>query len=546
MSTFRYPIEVGDAAQQRFQRLEAWVDTGASHTLIPRPLLAGLGYSPAFRRSFRQADGSVSEMDVCRVYLRVGDEVQFTLCVFGGDESEPLLGATALEESGLGVDPVQHKLVPVVGNLLGIRELSPAEVMESKGRAARAASRKLARLSSKVKDQAVLNIAEALTASEREHVLEANARDYLAGQADGLSDALLDRLLLTPQRLEAIAADLRNVAALPDPVGEVFDMRTLPSGLLAGKKRVPLGVIGAIYESRPNVTVDISVLCLKSGNACILRGGSEAIQSNNALVKLIHRALADAGVPEDAVQFIDSTDRTLVESMLQMREYIDLLVPRGGPELIQFVAQRAAMPVVTGGVGVCHTYVDKSADLDKAVDIAFNAKVQRPTVCNALDSLLVHSEVAIQYLPRIAHRWAEAGVELRSDRRALSILGPVQGLELVPSAEEDWGKEFLALVAAVKVVDSLDEALEHIERYGSGHSEAIIAEDYSAAMRFLDEVDAAAVYVNASTRFTDGAEFGLGAEVGISTQKYHARGPMGLREMTSYKWIVLGSGQVRA
>ena len=545
MSTIRYPIEVGDAAQQRFERLEAWVDTGASHTLIPRPLLAGLGYSPAFRRSFRLADGSVVEMDVCRVYLRVGDEVQFTLCVFGGNESEPLLGATALEEFALGVDPLQHRLVPVVGNLLGIRELSPTEVLETKGRAARAASRKLARLFSRVKDQALLNIADALV-TEKEHVLEANARDYLAGQSDGLSDALLDRLLLTPQRLEAIAGDLRNVAALPDPVGEVFDMCTLPSGLLAGKKRVPLGVIGAIYESRPNVTVDISALCLKSGNACILRGGSETIQSNNALVKLIHRALADAGIPEDAVQFIDSADRALVDSMLQMREHIDLLVPRGGPELIQFVAQRASMPVVTGGVGVCHTYVDMSADLDKAVDIAFNAKVQRPTVCNALDSLLVHSEVALQYLPRIAHRWAEAGVELRCDWRALSILGPVQGLELVPSAEEDWGKEFLALVAAIKVVDSLDEALEHIERYGSGHSEAIIAEDYSAAMRFLDEVDAAAVYVNASTRFTDGAEFGLGAEVGISTQKYHARGPMGLKEMTSYKWIVLGSGQVRA
>ena len=413
-----------------------------------------------------------------------------------------------------------------------------------RGKAARTASRRLARLSSEVKNQALLNIASALVAHQ-EDVLEANEVDYRAGKANGLTDALLDRLHFTPQRLESIAKDVRSVATLPDPVGEVFDMRTLPNGLVAGKKRVPLGVIGAIYESRPNVTVDISVLCLKSGNACILRGGSEAIHSNIALVKLIRSAIADAGVPEDALQFIDNTDRALVEPMLKMREYIDLLVPRGGPDLIRFVAEKAAMPVVTGGIGVCHTYVDRSADMDKAVNIAYNAKVQRPTVCNALDSLLVHSELAPRYLPRIAQEWTRAGVELRCDRRALSILGPVQGLKVVPATDDDWGKEFLSLVAAVKVVDSLDEALEHIERYGSGHSEAIVAEDYSAAMRFLDEIDAAAVYVNASTRFTDGSQFGLGAEVGISTQKYHARGPMGLKEITSYKWIVLGSGQVR-
>ena len=413
-----------------------------------------------------------------------------------------------------------------------------------KGKGARAASRKLARLPAEVKDRAVLNVASALTGGQ-EDVLEANEKDYRAGKANGLSEAMLDRLLLTPQRLESIASDVRSIAALPDPVGEVFDMRTLPNGLLAGKKRVPLGVIGAVYESRPNVTVDISVLCLKSGNACILRGGSEAVHSNAILARLIRRAIAEVGVPEDAVQFVDNTDRALVEHMLGMREYIDLLIPRGGPELIRSVAEKASMPVVTGGIGVCHTYVDRSADLDKAVDIAYNAKVQRPTVCNALDSLLVHSEVAPQYLPRIAREWASAGVELRCDRRSLSVLGPVEGLKVVPATEEDMGKEFLALVAAVKVVDSLDEALDHIETHGSGHSEAIISEDYSAATRFLDEVDAAAVYVNASTRFTDGAQLGLGAEVGISTQKYHARGPMGLREMTSYKWIVLGSGQVR-
>ena len=413
-----------------------------------------------------------------------------------------------------------------------------------KGSAARTASRHLAKLSSAVKDRALLNVAEALTVHQ-EDVLEANEKDLRAGKAAGLSDALLDRLLLNPGRLESMAADVRNIALLPDPVGEMFDMRTLPNGLKVGKKRVPLGVIGAIYESRPNVTVDISVLCLKSGNACILRGGSEAIHSNVALAGLIRRAIADGGVPEDALQFVDNTDRALVEPMLQMKEHIDLLIPRGGAELVRFVAEKAAMPVVTGGIGVCHTYVDRSADLKKAVAIVYNAKVQRPTVCNALDSLLVHLDVAPKYLPVIAKELAEAGVELRCDSRALSILGAMGGVTAVPASEEDWGREFLSLVAAVKVVDSLDEALEHIERYGSGHSEAIVAEDYSAVMRFLDEVDAAAVFANASTRFTDGAQFGLGAEVGISTQKYHARGPMGLKELTSYKWVVLGTGQVR-
>ena len=421
---------------------------------------------------------------------------------------------------------------------------STVDELVAKGKAARFAARKLAKLPSNVKDQALLNIADALVA-QQEDLLAANERDCGAAKANGLAEALLDRLLLNPQRLESIAADVKRVAALPDPVGEMFDMGTLPNGLMAGKKRVPLGVIGSVYESRPNVTVDISALCLKSGNACILRGGSEAVHSNTALATLIRGAVAEAGAPEDGVQFIDNTDRALVESMLQMREYIDLLIPRGGADLIKYVAERATMPVVTGGIGVCHTYADKSADLDKAVQIAYNAKVQRPTVCNALDSLLVHSELAPKYLPLIAREWAKAGVKMRCDRRALSILGPVEGLNVTPADEEDWGKEFLALIAAVKVVDSLDEALEHIEKHGSGHSEAIIAEDYTSAMRFLDDVDAAAVYVNASTRFTDGAQFGLGAEVGISTQKFHARGPMGLKELTSYKWIVMGSGQVR-
>ena len=419
-----------------------------------------------------------------------------------------------------------------------------ADSLITKGKAARKAARHLAKLSTEEKDQALLNIADALKAREEE-VLSANEVDYQAGKAEGLSEALLDRLLLNPERLEAMAQDVRAVAALPDPVGQTTDSRTLPNSLQISKKTVPLGVIGAIYESRPNVTVDISSLCLKSGNAVILRGGSEAIHSNTALATLVREAIADAGLPQEAVQFIDNTDRALVGQLLKMDQYIDLLIPRGGPDLIRRVAAEATMPVVTGGIGVCHTYVDQTADVEKATAIAYNAKVQRPTVCNALDTLLVHSSIAPAYLPAIAREWAKAGVELRGDRRALTILGLLEGLHLKPAEEEDWGKEFLSLTAAVKVVDSLDEALEHIERYGSGHSEAIVTEDDTAAVRFLDEVDAAVVYANASTRFTDGGQFGLGAEVAISTNKLHARGPMGLQELTSYKWIVVGSGQVR-
>ena len=335
------------------------------------------------------------------------------------------------------------------------------------------------------------------------------------------------------------------VASLPDPVGEAIDMKTLPNGMVAGRRRVPLGVVASIYESRPNVTVDIFGLCLKSGNACFLRGGKETIRSNSALIGLIRRALNGAGVTQDAVQFVDNPDRTLVEAMLRMDEYIDLVVPRGGAGLVKFVGENAVMPAVTGGVGVCHTYVDRAASLDKAASVAHNAKVRRPSICNALDTLLVHSAVAANGLPLIARELTGSGVELRCDLRALSILGPVAPGKVVPAGEDDWGKEFLSLTAAVRIVDSLDDALEHIETYGSGHSEAIITEDYTAAMRFLDEVDAAAVYVNASTQFTDGGQFGLGAEVGISTQKFHARGPMGLREMTSYKWVIMGDGHIR-
>jgi glutamate-5-semialdehyde dehydrogenase len=332
---------------------------------------------------------------------------------------------------------------------------------------------------------------------------------------------------------------------LPDPSGEIFDMRTLPNGLQIGKKRVPLGVIGAIYESRPNVTIDISALCLKSGNAIILRGGKEAIHSNIALGRLVQEACARAGVPDGAVQTIENTDRALVNHMLKMNDIIDLIIPRGGAGLIKTVADNATMAVVTGGIGVCHTYVDKSADIDKATAIVYNAKVQRPTVCNALDTILVHAGIAERYLLQVAVELAKAGVEMHCDERALSILKPNPSLKLKPATDEDWGREFLSLTAAIKVVDSLEEALNHIERYGSGHSEAIVTEEYQAAMRFLNEVDAACVYANASTRFTDGGQFGLGAEVGISTQKLHARGPLGLKELTTYKWIIFGNGQVR-
>ena len=421
---------------------------------------------------------------------------------------------------------------------------SAIEELKAKGKAAKAAAHRLAYLSTDVKNKALLAIADDLLARTDE-VLTANQVDYKEASASGMNAAMLDRLMLNASRLEAIAQDVRTVAALPDPVGEMIDMRTLPNGLQLGKKRVPLGVIGAIYESRPNVTIDISVLCLKAGNAVILRGGKEAIHSSSALAKVVQEACNRTGMPEGCVQFIDNPDRSLIDHMLKMNDVITLIIPRGGAGLIKFITENATMPVVSGGIGVCHTYVDKSADVDKSAAIAFNAKVQRPTVCNALDTLLVHKDIAGRCLPEVAAKWAEAGVEIHCDEQALSILKSNASLNLVQATDEDWGKEFLSLTAAVKVVGSLDEALQHIEQYGSGHSEAIVTEDYQSAMRFINEVDAACVYANASTRFTDGSQFGLGAEVGISTQKLHARGPLGLKELTTYKWIIFGSGQVR-
>ena len=419
-----------------------------------------------------------------------------------------------------------------------------AQRLHEQGAAAQAASATLVKLPPEARNEALGNIARAL-ASEQGPVLAANEADYRDAERDGINDAFLDRLLLTPERLHGMAADVRQVAALPDPVGEVMESFTLDNGLAMEKRRIPLGVIASIYESRPNVTTDIVSLALKSGNACLLRGGKETLRSNQALVALIHRAIGEAGLPTAAVQFVDDTDRALVDVMLGMKQHINLLVPRGGTGLINFVAANATMPVLTGGVGVCHTYVDREADGEMAANIVFNAKVQRPTVCNALDTVLIHAEAAARCLPEIAGQLHGAGVELRCDHRALSILGPVDGLRVTPAQPEDFGQEFLSLVASVRVVDSLDDALHHIETYGSGHSEAIVTEDATAAERFLSEVDAAAVYHNTSTRFTDGAQYGFGAEVGISTQKFHARGPLGLRELTSYKWLIRGAGQVR-
>lgn len=421
-----------------------------------------------------------------------------------------------------------------------------ASELQTKGQAARRAARALARTSTAVKNEALRAIADALVARTRD-IVAANETDVAAATTAGLAPAVIDRLTLNADRIAAIAADCRNVALLPDPVGEMIDMRTLPNGMQVGRRRVPLGVIAAIYESRPNVTVDIASLCLKSGNGCILRGGKETINSNKVIAGVVRDAIASAGAPPEAVQLIENTDRELIGELLKMSDVIDLVVPRGGAELIRFVAANATMPVLTGGIGVCHTYVDASADLDKATGIALNAKTRKYSICNALDTLVVHAGVASAYLPLIAKEWTDAGVEMHCDERALDILqrAEVPGARLAPAVPEDWDREWLSLAAGVRIVDSLDEAIEHVYEHSTGHSDAIVTEDYSAAMRFLDEVDTAVVYVNASTQFTDGAQFGLGAEIIDSTQKTIARGPVGLREITTYKWIVFGNGHTR-
>ena len=413
------------------------------------------------------------------------------------------------------------------------------------GRKAVNASRELSKLSSEVKAQALVNLAECLRDRQSE-VIDANKYDLQRATENRMSNALTDRLILHTNTLENMAQDVLRIASLSDPVGRELDMKTLPNGLRVGKVSVPIGVIGAIYESRPNVTVDIASLCFKSGNAVILRGGSEAASSNRVLASIIRDGFAVSDIPDDAVQLINSSDRKLVKEMLLMDTYIDLIVPRGGAELVSIVAHEARMPAITGGIGVCHTYVDEKADLDMAKEIVNNAKVQRPYVCNALDTVIIHSSVASDFLDKIMNQWAIEEVEVRADLRTRSILGERDDLTIKTATEDDWGQEFLSLTAAIKIVDNIDEAIAHIQEYTSGHTEAIITDDNLASMRFLEEVDAGVVMVNTSTRFNDGSQFGLGAELGISTGKLHARGPIGLNELTTYKWVVYGSGQIRS
>ncbi|MEZ4502509.1 MAG: glutamate-5-semialdehyde dehydrogenase [Dehalococcoidia bacterium] len=414
-----------------------------------------------------------------------------------------------------------------------------SEAAEKAARA-RVASRRMGSLSTDQKNEVLERVADALVA-ETARILEVNEPEVERGRAKGLTGSFIDRMVLTEARIAGMAADVRSVAALPDPVGVVEEMRTRPNGLQIGRIRVPLGVIGAVYESRPNVTVDIAAICLKSGNAVVLRSGSDAHASSAVLAGIVTREAEAGGVPAGAVQFIESTDRNEVGEMLRAADSIDLMIPRGGADLIRRVRDEALMPVVAGGIGVCHTYIDADADLEMASRIVVNAKTVRPSVCNAMDTLLVHSSVADRAIPMIAQALTERGVTLHVDDRA----GVLAGAAAVPVIDEDYDREWLSLDCSVRVVDSLDDALEHIEVHGSGHSEAIVTDSYGAARRFQQEVDAAAVFVNASTYFNDGAQFGLGVEVGISTQKMHARGPMGLRELTSYKWLVLGNGQVR-
>ncbi|MBE3588340.1 MAG: glutamate-5-semialdehyde dehydrogenase [Thermoanaerobacteraceae bacterium] len=419
-----------------------------------------------------------------------------------------------------------------------MRMIVEQEVREKAARA-REAARRLAYLSTGVKDRALLSMADSLVKS-RDAIMEANEVDVRAGREKGLSRALIDRLLLTPERIEDMAEGLRTVAALPDPVGEVEAMWLRPNGLQVGRMRVPLGVIGMIYEARPNVTVDAAGLCLKAGNAVLLRGGSEAINSNRAIAAIIASAAERAGIPAGAIQLIENTDREAVNVMLKLNDLLDVLIPRGGAGLIRTVVQNATVPVIETGVGNCHVYVDEDADLKMARDIVINAKCQRPGVCNAMETLLVHGAVARELLPGLLDDLKEAGVEVRGCEKTREIVSWA-----TPATEEDWATEYLDLILAVKVVESMEEAMDHIYRYGTRHSEAIVTRDYARARRFLQEVDAAAVYVNASTRFTDGYQYGFGAEIGISTQKLHARGPMGLRELTTYKYIVFGDGQIR-
>ncbi len=417
---------------------------------------------------------------------------------------------------------------------------SVLDYMTRLGRAAREASRVLVRASTAQKNRALQAAAAALDAA-RDELVRANELDLAGGRANGLDAAMLDRLALTPKVIDGMIEGLRQVATLPDPIGAIRDMRYMPSGIQVGKMRVPLGVVGIIYESRPNVTIDAASLCLKSGNATILRGGSEAIHSNQAIARCIQLGLAEAGLPAAAVQVVDTTDRAAVGALISMPDYVDVIVPRGGKGLIERISRDARVPVIKHLDGICHVYVDVAADVDKAIRIADNAKTQRFAPCNTMETLLVHQGIAEQVLPPLAAIYRDKGVELRGCPRTRALLGN----EVLAASEEDWSTEYNAPILSIRMLDSLDEAIEHINRYGSQHTDAIVTENFTDARRFLTEVDSASVMINASTRFADGFEYGLGAEIGISTDKLHARGPVGLEGLTSEKYVVFGDGHVR-
>jgi glutamate-5-semialdehyde dehydrogenase len=408
--------------------------------------------------------------------------------------------------------------------------------------AARTAGRRLALLPTETRDAALEEIARRVE-NVGDDLWKANEADLADARAAGIAPALIDRSTLTPKRIQGMADGCRSVAALADPIGQLFEGKTLPNGMLIAKKRVPLGVLAVIFESRPNVTTEISALCIKTGNAVIMRGGRESLRTNGILVDLVCEACTASGVPADVTQLIRSTDRALVPQLLGMDDLIDLVVPRGGPGLQNLVREHARMPVIFGGIGVCHLFVDASADVERSVPVIHNAKTQAPSVCNALDTVLVHRDIVKALMPPMAASLTASGVQLLLDERSLTALQGAPGIDwslVGPAGPDVYGQEFLSLACSVKVVDSMDEALAHIERYGTNHSDGILTNDYAHAIRFLDEVDSAAVYVNASTRFTDGGQFGLGAEVAISTQRLHARGPVGLQELTTYKWVIQG------
>lgn len=413
-------------------------------------------------------------------------------------------------------------------------------MLEQIGQQAKIASRVLAGMKTEEKDRALRIMAEAIVTQERE-ILAANARDMEAAREKGMNATMLDRLQLTPDRIRGMADGLREVAALPDPVGRVLDDQTRPNGLHLVKVAVPIGVIAVIYEARPNVTADSAALCLKSGNAVILRGGKEAICSNIAVANCMREALEQAGLPRDCIQLVEDTTHESANALMHLDRYVDVLIPRGSQRLIRATVEQSTVPVIQTGSGVCHIYVDRAADPEMAAKIIENAKTSRPSVCNAAECMLIHREIAPRVLPLIAQRLAEKHTQIRGDREVMEILGD----RAVPATEEDWGREYLDYIMAARIVGSLEEAIEYVYQYSTGHSECIVTEDPAAAEEYLNRVDAAAVYWNASTRFTDGGEFGLGAEIGISTQKLHARGPLGLRELTSMKYKVYGEGQIR-